>query len=96
MKKAAMVASVPSAEEIQAQGTIKAKQKGNTKRPWVSATFYIPRPTHRRLKEYANAYDTSLQQILEEAVDMWLASKNEPAFYPEGWSDDIGKKDIIE
>jgi hypothetical protein len=50
----------------------------------------------RRLKEYANAYDTSLQQILEEAVDMWLASKNEPAFYPEGWSDDIGKKDIIE
>jgi hypothetical protein len=36
MKKAAMVASVPGAEEIQAQGTIKAKQKGNTKRPWVS------------------------------------------------------------
>jgi hypothetical protein len=87
---------IPSAAEIQAKGTITAKKKGNVKKPWVSATFYIPRPTHKRLRDYASAHDTSLQQILEEAADMWLASKHEPSFYPEGWSDEIGKKDMLE
>jgi hypothetical protein len=31
-------------------------------------TFYIPPPTHKRLKEIALARSTSLQQLLEEAV----------------------------
>ena len=98
MKKPATAINipVPRADEMQAKGTITAKKKGNVKRPWVSATFYIPRPTHKRLRDYASAYDTSLQQILEEATDLWLASKNEPPFYPEGWSDEFGKKDTIE
>jgi hypothetical protein len=88
---------VPSAADVQAKGTITAKKKGNVNKPWVSATFYIPRPTHKRLREYATAHDISLQQILEEAADMWLRAK-EPSvsFYPEGWSDEIGKKEVVE
>jgi hypothetical protein len=98
MKKSASPLStlIPSAADVQAKGTITAKKKGNVKKPWVSATFYIPRPTHKRLRDYASAHDTSLQQILEEAADLWLASKHEQPFYPEGWSDEIGKKDVEE
>ncbi len=94
---ATAIISIPSASEMQAQSsTVTAKTKGNVKKPWVSATFYIPRPTHKRLRDYDNANDTSLQQILEEAMDMWLAAKAEPRFYPSDWSDTIGKKDTLE
>ena len=86
--------SIPRTEDMQI--TLTAKKKGNINKPWVSATFYIPRPTHKRLRDHASAHDTSLQQILEEATDMWLASKQEQPFYPAGWSDEIGKKDTIE
>jgi hypothetical protein len=88
--------SIPSIEEMQAQAAVQARKRGNVKKPWVSCTFYVPRPTHKRLREYASAYDTSLQQILEEATDLWLASKNEPPFYPEGWEHAIGKKKEVE
>jgi hypothetical protein len=95
-KPAPMMVSIPSASEMQAKSTVKAKKKGNLNKPWVSATFYIPRPTHKRLRDHASTYDTTIQQILEEALDMWLALNNEPPFYPEGWQDTVGKKDTLE
>lgn len=49
----------------------------------VSATFFIPRPTHRRLKAIAFARPTTVQQLLEEAVDEWLGRSGEPSFHPE-------------
>jgi hypothetical protein len=48
-------------------------------------SFYIPRPTAERMQEYAQAHKTSLQQIVAEAVDRWLAEQMLPPFYPEGW-----------
>ena len=86
---------IPRADEMQAKGTHTAQKKGKLHKPWVSTTFYVPRPTHKRLRELANTYDTSLQQIFEEAVDVWLASKNEPPFYPEGW-EQTKKKEGLE
>jgi hypothetical protein len=41
---------------------LKAQTRGNLARDWVSASFYIPRPTHKRLKAWALENDTSLQQ----------------------------------
>jgi hypothetical protein len=73
------------------RGPQTAKKRGNLNKMHVSATFYIPRPTHRHLKEIMAIEDTSLQQILVEALDMWLAQRGSPPFYPEGW-DHIGKK----
>jgi hypothetical protein len=60
-----------------------ASTQGQPERDKVAATFYIPRPTHRRLKEMALARSTSLQQLLEEAVDEWLGRSGEPPFHPE-------------
>jgi len=69
----------------------KAAKRGNLNKMYVSATFYIPRPTHKRLKELITRDDTSLQQILEEAMDLWLMRNGEQSFNPEGW-EEIGKK----
>ena len=60
-----------------------AETRGQPERDKVAATFYIPRPTHKRLKEMALARSTSLQQLLEEAVDEWLGRSGEPPFHPE-------------
>jgi hypothetical protein len=64
---------------------LKAQTRGNLAKDWVSATFYIPRPTHKRLKAWALENDTSLQQILEEATDAWLARHGTALFYPPDW-----------
>lgn len=85
--------AIPSANIV--RGPEKAKKRGNTNKMHVSATFYIPRPTHKHLKDIMNANDTSLQQILVEALDMWLAKRGSPSFYPEGWNE-IGKKATLE
>jgi len=60
-----------------------AETRGRPDKDKVAATFYIPRPTHKRLKEMALARSTSLQQLLEEAVDQWLQRAGEPPFHPE-------------
>jgi len=60
-----------------------AETRGRADKDKVAATFYIPRPTHRRLKEMALGRSTSLQQLLEEA---WTSGCSMPAslpFYPE-------------
>jgi hypothetical protein len=50
----------------------------------TAATFYIPRPTLKRLREIALDRSTSLQQLLVEAVDQWLKKQGEGPFYPAG------------
>jgi hypothetical protein len=46
----------------------------------IGMTFYIPKPTHRRMKQIAIERETSLQKLVEEAVDMWLAANSEAPF----------------
>jgi hypothetical protein len=60
-----------------------ATTRGRPEKDKVAATFYIPRPTHKRLKSMALERSTSLQQLLEEAVDEWLQRQSEPPFHPE-------------
>jgi hypothetical protein len=60
-----------------------AETRGRPDKDKVAATFYVPRPTHKRLKEMALARSTSLQQLLEEAVDEWLQRAGEPPFHPD-------------
>jgi hypothetical protein len=89
-KKAVIpIVSIPSAKP--ARTPHKAGKRGNLNKMYVSATFYIPRPTHKRLKEIISRDDTSLQQILEEAMDMWLMQNGEASFNPDGW-EAIGRK----
>ena len=86
--------TVPSADAMREDVHFEAGKRGQPERAFASATFFIPRPTHKRLKDYATEHSTTLQQILEEAVNEWLLSKNEPPFYPEGWPKK-GKKDTL-
>jgi hypothetical protein len=65
------------------RATKAASVKGKPERDKVSSTFYIPRATHKWLKQTAMDRNTSLQQLLEEAVDEWLARNNGPAFNAE-------------
>ena len=72
--------SLPAAKpkpRHKARQTVKAPER-------VSATFKIPVPTHRRLKQIAADEQTNLQEILTEAVDAWLNSRDEVPFNPEG------------
>lgn len=70
---------------------VKAKTKGRPGNRRYAMTFYIPRPTVERMQDHALTNKTSLQQIVAEAVDKWLAEKMLPPFYPEGWFD--GRKE---
>jgi hypothetical protein len=59
--------------------TLVAKQrvKGKDK---VGMTFFMSPATHARMREIAFARQTSLQQIVAQAVDEWLAKEGEPPF----------------
>ena len=67
-----------SSEETQRK-THKAERKvaGHNK---IGMTFYMAPSTHKRLKDIASERQTSLQQLVAEALDEWFARKNEPAF----------------
>jgi hypothetical protein len=69
----------------QPRPVVKARTKGNPAKRNYAMSFYIPRPTVEHMQEYAHAHKTSLQQIVAEAVDKWLAEQMLPPFYPEGW-----------
>ena len=53
--------------------TFKAKPRIKAGKNKTNITYFVSLPTHRRLKEVAFARGTSLQQIIDEAVDEWLA-----------------------
>ncbi|MFM9850157.1 MAG: hypothetical protein ACKVP3_23745 [Hyphomicrobiaceae bacterium] len=67
-----------------ARETFVAQSRYKDEESDVSATFYIPRPTHKVLRRIALDRDTSLQQILVEATDRWLKANGEGPFYPPG------------
>ena len=46
----------------------------------TNITFFLARSTHTRLKQLALERNTSLQQLVAEAVDNWLAGQSEPTF----------------
>ncbi|MGA7329356.1 MAG: ribbon-helix-helix domain-containing protein [Rhodomicrobium sp.] len=68
-----------------AKETLRAPTRGRPDRPYVSQTFFVPRETHGRLKELAAKRNISVQMLLAEAVDAWLAEQGEPPFFPAGW-----------
>jgi hypothetical protein len=67
----------------------KPKKSGSDIYP---ATFRIPRPTAERLIEVAKQRETSLQGLMEEAMDRWMRSENEGVFFPDGWDPETGRK----
>ena len=70
----------PHIERIgDARPTYQARVRGRPDRAYVSMTFFIRRDAHRRLKELAAQRDTSQQELMTEALDMWLAKQGEPA-----------------
>ena len=62
--------------------TLAAKTRGKPEKRNASMTFFIPRPTHERMRAIALGRNTSLQQLVAEAVDEWLAKRGEPPFEP--------------
>ena len=83
---------IASAATIQGKTTLlpRIKKRGST--PWISSTFYIPRQTYERLRANASEQKTSIQQLLEVALDEWLAKTGEPPFYPDDFPRAIPKK----
>ena len=70
--------SLPGARPAhKAKKTIVAEER-------VSATFKIPVPTYRRLKQIAADQGTNVQELLTEALDAWLAKRSEAPFDPDG------------
>jgi hypothetical protein len=47
----------------------------------TNITFFLALSTHKRLKEIALERNTSLQQIVAQAVDEWLAREADGAVY---------------
>ncbi|MGA7323837.1 MAG: ribbon-helix-helix domain-containing protein [Rhodomicrobium sp.] len=72
-----LAASLSDAAET--KPPLKAK-KLTANKAVVGMTFYIPKATHRRMKQMAMDRETSLQKLVEEAVDMWLAANSELPF----------------
>ncbi len=44
----------------------------------TNITYFVSLATHKRLKQHALDNNTSLQQILDEALDTYFAAKGEP------------------
>jgi hypothetical protein len=75
-----LAASLSDAAETKAP--LKAKKRTGDKAV-VGMTFYIPKATHKRMKQISFERETSLQKLVEEAVDMWLAANSELPFRQE-------------
>lgn len=50
----------------------------------TNITYFVTLATHRRMKQYALDNNTSLQQMLDEAVDMLFAAHGEAAIEKTG------------
>lgn len=61
---------------------LQAQPRGEPSKGKYSMTFFLPRPTAMRMKAIALDRNTSLQQLVAEAVDEWLAKRGEPPFQP--------------
>ena len=83
---------IASATAIQEKTTLKPAIKKSGSTPWVSSTFYIPRPTYERLRANAAEQKTAIQQLLQVALDEWLSRNGEPSFYPDDFPREIPKK----
>lgn len=55
----------------------------------INMTFFMSVATHGRLKALALERNTSLQQLVAQALDKWLAEQAEPPFEP-GSNREIG------
>lgn len=54
-----------------------AKTRGKPDSDLYKATLFLPRPVARRLRELSVERNTSLQQLLMEAVDAWLTKQGQ-------------------
>lgn len=52
-----------------------AKKQAKTRQ---NINYWISIPTHRRMKQYALENGTTLQDMLNEAMDLFFADKGEP------------------
>lgn len=67
-------------EEGTKRKTLKAQPRVNVSANKIGMTFFMSPATHTRMKEMALSRKTSLQQLVAEAVDEWLANQGEPEF----------------
>ena len=67
-------------EESTRRKTLKAQPLVNVDAKKIGMTFFMAPTTHTRMKELALARKTSLQQLVAEAVDEWLANQGESEF----------------
>jgi hypothetical protein len=58
-------------------GTAKAEPRVKSEKK-TNITYFVSLTTHRRLKQHALDHNTSLQQILDEALDTYFAARGEP------------------
>jgi hypothetical protein len=69
------------AEKLQRATTLKtveAKPQRNDKKKKVANTYYMSPRLHERMAEIRYKRNTSIQGILDEALDLWLKSVGEP------------------
>lgn len=57
-------------------GTAKAEPRVKSEKK-TNITYFVSLTTHKRLKQHALDNNTSLQQILDEALDTYFAAKGE-------------------
>lgn len=71
---AALEGNAISAETVKAAPRVKLKPE-KTK---TNITYFVSLPTHKRLKQHALDTNTSLQQILDEALDTYFSVRGLP------------------
>ena len=81
-KKTSAKAGAKKPPDLHDTADLYRRIKGKTPEDWTSATFFMPRATHRTLRMEALTRDTTLQGILAKAVDDWLRKEGLPGFFP--------------
>jgi hypothetical protein len=71
-------------DTVQAHSRIKGEMTLRGRKV-AKISFWVPIETLRRLHDIRNERSTSLQQLMEEAVDQWLVNQGAPfSFLPNG------------
>ena len=95
LKRGIRPAGATEASEAEQAGQVTSGKRGHvpgrgrratSDSDFSRATVFLPRPTREVLAQHGAKHGMSLQEIMEEALDEWMAQHSYPPFYPEGWS----------
>jgi hypothetical protein len=88
-KKADFAIDVAKAAEV--KPVYNPRQRGKPDEPLYHMTFKIPRGSQRRLRDYAESHATNLQDIVAQAVDIWMRDHELGPFDPDDYFVKKGK-----